>query len=146
MSLADVRILDTGALIVLTTKHKPNLRKLLGAAASSGATIFVPAPALVELGQSTKPNAKPLEDVLELSVVASLDQRLSVDVAELLREVRREKCAKCSDLGRPNLVDAVVMALALDHASKKASVTVYTQDEDDLALFDPRRTVTLVRP
>jgi len=60
-----IHFLDTSALINLLEKHNPPLFKVLKRAAEDDdEAILVPAPVLVELGQSQAPEGKRLESVI----------------------------------------------------------------------------------
>jgi hypothetical protein len=128
-----IHVLDTGAVFELLGSNRRFLNAMRKAAQESAAAFAIPAPVLVEVGQSRAPPKKRWDDVLELAEVHELQPRIAEIAAEGLRALSSRVRCTCGKLFGPTIVDAVVMAFAYDRAcTTKEDAIVYTQDVGDM--------------
>jgi len=134
-----VHVLDTGAVLALLRSNPP--RDLLDRLKQADVdAVLIPSVVMIEVEQVRQAPKRRVERILGLgdqdglADIAAVDERLAKRAADALRSLysNRPKCPACSDLGRPNLVDAVVMALAAKHAELDTPTSVQTQDVDDM--------------
>jgi hypothetical protein len=124
---------DTGAVVELLGSNRRFSKAMRKAAQESDAALAIPAPVLVEVGQSSAPPKKRWQDVLELADVHELQARVAEIAAEGLRALSSRDRCRCGGLLGPTIVDAVVMAFAFDHAcTTKEEAIVCTHDLDDI--------------
>ena len=129
-----VHVLDTGALYNLANKkHSP----LWGERLELGPfdVVIVPAIVIAEANQARVLSNKFMDKLRQITDegAAPIEERHAKMAASRLRSVTRVRCALCSDLGRPSLVDALVMAFAVDQITEDPAtrVVVHTSDCTD---------------